>query len=78
MATEITAVYEGGVLKPKERLDIEEHSEVRLLLVRPTRRKPRDPDDPTGWKTINRLIGAGKGPSDLARNHDKYIYDKDE
>jgi hypothetical protein len=34
-----------------------------------------DPDDPTGWKAIRRLIGCIKGgPSDVAENHDKYLY----
>jgi hypothetical protein len=52
----------------------DEHDERR----RPGSRRPRDPGDPTGWKAINHLIGAGPGPPDLARNHDKYIYDEDD
>ena len=34
-----------------------------------------DDDDPTGWKTIDRLIGIIKdAPPDMAENHDKYLY----
>ena len=66
------------MLKPKERLELEEHSEVRLVLVGPAPHEPRDPDDPTGWKAIRRLIGAGQGPADFARNPDEYIYDDEQ
>ncbi len=72
MATAIKAVYEDGVFKPKEPVQLEEHAEVDVLL--PSRTVP-DPDDPTGWKAIDRLRGIIKGaPSDLAENHDKYLY----
>lgn len=34
-------------------------------------------DDATGWTTAMELIGCLKGGSpDVARNHDKYLYDK--
>jgi len=35
----------------------------------------RDLDDPTGWKAIDELIGAGKGPpTDASEKHDEYLY----
>jgi hypothetical protein len=35
----------------------------------------RDDDDPTGWKAIDALRGIVKdAPSDMAENHDKYLY----
>lgn len=34
-------------------------------------------DDATGWTTAMELIGCIKGgPPDVARNHDKYLYDE--
>ncbi len=72
MTTAIKVVYEDGVLKPKEPLRLEEHTELEVLVLAPVE---RDPDDPTGWKAIDRLIGALKGgPTDLAENHDRYLY----
>jgi hypothetical protein len=75
MATTVKAVYEGGVFKPKEPVQLEEHAEVEVLL--PDSKPRRDPDDPTGWKAIDRLIGIAKNaPPDLSENHDAYLYGK--
>ncbi len=71
MTTAVKMVFEDGVLKPREPLRLQEHSEVEVLIMTPVK---RDPDDPTGWKAIRRLIGAGEGPADLGRNHDKDLY----
>ena len=73
MTITVRAIYEDGVLKPKTPLELEEHTEVKLLVMRPV---ARDPDDPTGWKAIDELIGAGKGPpTDASEKHDDYLYD---
>jgi hypothetical protein len=74
MTTAVKAVYEDGVFKPKEPVSLEEHSEVEVLI--PTR-PPRDADDPTGWKAIDRLIGIAHdegGPTDVSESHDEYLY----
>jgi hypothetical protein len=72
MTTAVKAIYEDGVLKPKEPLSLEEHSEVEVLVLTPI---ARDPDDPTGWKAIDRLIGIARGePSDVSERHDEYLY----
>jgi predicted DNA-binding antitoxin AbrB/MazE fold protein len=64
MTTAVKAIYEDGVFKPKEPVGLEEHAEVEVLI--PTQPK-RDPDDPTGWKAIDRLIGSLKsGASDVS------------
>jgi len=80
MTITVKAVYEDGVLKPKSPLELAEHTEVELLVIRPLACDPGDPaldpDDPTGWKAIDRLIGCiGGGERDVAENHDKYLYD---
>jgi predicted DNA-binding antitoxin AbrB/MazE fold protein len=70
MTTAVKAIYEDGVLKPKSPLELEEHAEV--LVMKPL---ARDPDDPTGWKAIDELIGCLKsGRGDVAENHDTYLY----
>jgi predicted DNA-binding antitoxin AbrB/MazE fold protein len=68
----IKAIYEDGVFKPKEPVDLEEKAEVEVIL--PT--TPRlDDDDPTGWKAIDRLIGSVRsGLSDISEEHDEYLY----
>lgn len=77
MTTAVKAIFEDGVFKPKEPVDLEEKTEVDVLLPDKT---ARDKDDPTGWKTVLELKGCIKGaPPDMAENHDKYLYgDPDE
>jgi len=72
MTTAIKAIYEDGVLKPKSPLQLEEHSEVEVLVLKPV---ARDADDPTGWKAIDSLIGVARGaPSDVSEKHDDSLY----
>jgi predicted DNA-binding antitoxin AbrB/MazE fold protein len=72
MTTAVKAIYEDGVFKPKEPVQLEEKTEVEVLI--PTEVKP-DEDDPTGWKAIDELRGIVKGaPPDASENHDRYLY----
>ncbi len=58
---------------PEEMTDIEVVVRVRETSKRP----PLDPDDPTGWKAIDSLMGILKGtPPDVSENHDAYLYKK--
>jgi predicted DNA-binding antitoxin AbrB/MazE fold protein len=43
----VKVVYENGVFKPKEPVDLKEHTEVEVLI--PENPSP-DTDEPTGWK----------------------------
>jgi predicted DNA-binding antitoxin AbrB/MazE fold protein len=74
MTTAVKAVYENGVFKPKEPVELEEKTEVEVLIPSP----PAADDDPTGWKTADELIGfikdGPKGP--IGREHDEQIYRK--
>ena len=71
MTTAVKAVYENGVFKPKEPLDLKDQTEVEVLI--PSR--PAPDDDPTGWKTAERLIGfIQDAPADMAERHDHYLY----
>jgi predicted DNA-binding antitoxin AbrB/MazE fold protein len=77
MATAVKAIFEGGVLKPEEPVDLEERKHY-VLRIEPAAAAGELDDDPTGWKTARRFIGLWKDApvTDLAENHDKYIYDK--
>ena len=74
MTTAVKAVYENGVFKPKEPVDLREKTEVEVLIPS----SPAADDDPTGWKTADELIGfikdGPKGP--IGREHDEQIYRK--
>jgi len=45
MTTAVKAIYEHGVFRPKERVQLEERTEVEVLIPLPV-----DEGDPTGWK----------------------------
>jgi predicted DNA-binding antitoxin AbrB/MazE fold protein len=71
MTTAVKAVYQNGVFKPKEPLDLKDQTEVEVLI--PSRSAPDD--DPTGWKAAERLIGfIQDAPADMAEHHDHYLY----
>jgi predicted DNA-binding antitoxin AbrB/MazE fold protein len=71
----VKAVYENGVFKPKEPVDLQEKTEVEVLIPTPAPTR----NDPTGWKAAQELIGfIEDGPEDGAENHDRYIYDDEE
>ena len=68
----VKAIYEDGVFKPKEPVDLEEKAEVEVILPNGPRLAE---DDPTGWKAIDRLVGSAKsGISDVSEKHDDYLY----
>lgn len=64
MTITIEAIYEKGMLKPKEPLALTEGAEVRVIIE-----TPGEAHDP-----LEAVIGIGDGPPDGADNHDKYIY----
>ena len=67
----VKAIYEDGVFKPKEPVDLEEKAEVEVILPAPRLTE----DDPTGWKAIDRLVGSARsGISDISEKHDEYLY----
>ena len=71
----VEAVYENGVFKPKAPVELEEKTEVRLL-IETVEEATEDQDDPTGWKAVRRFIGFIKDAPEgvpIARDHDKYL-----
>ena len=64
MAITVEAIYEKGVLRPKQPLTLADGAEVRITINAAT-----DDDDP-----FEAVIGTCDGPPDGAANHDKYLY----
>ena len=70
----VKATYENGVFKPKEPVDLQEKTEVEVLMPGSVLVAE---EDPTDWKAIDCLIGAADdedGPTDVSRNHDECLY----
>ncbi len=64
----VKAIYEDGVFKPKEKVELEDKTEVQLE-IKPARGARRlDPRDFVGF-----IKDAPEG-APIARDHDKYIY----
>jgi hypothetical protein len=53
MTAAVKAIYENGVFTPKEPVQLQERTEVDVVI--PTQ-SPSD-DDPTGWAAASDLIG---------------------
>jgi predicted DNA-binding antitoxin AbrB/MazE fold protein len=67
MTITVEATYEKGLLKPKQPLDLAEGAAV-VLTIHPA----GEDDDP-----LDAVIGiCTEGPTDLAENHDRYLYGK--
>ena len=64
MTLTIKAIYENGVLKPKEPLALAEGTEVEAVL------HPVDEE----YDPFEAVIGTCEGPADGAANHDRYLY----
>lgn len=69
----ITAVYEDGVFKPQQPVELEERSQVQLV-VEPA--AEADVETVADWQIIDELIGIVDGGPDanVGRDHDDYIY----
>ena len=57
MTIDVDAVYEDGVLKPERPLALKDKAKVHVTIEAKAEETPAS-DDPTGWKTIDRLIGC--------------------
>jgi hypothetical protein len=72
MSQVVQAVYENGVLRPMERLDLPEHQQVRVIVeaVLP------GSNVPAGQTPIDPLAGlrVSTGIPDLAENFDDYRF----
>jgi predicted DNA-binding antitoxin AbrB/MazE fold protein len=71
MSEAIPAVYEDGMFKPLQKVNLPEHKHVHLILI---------PEEEATLlnsqkRELSKIVGIGKsGKTDVARKHDKYLY----
>ncbi len=70
MPKTIEAIYENGVLKPLEKVDIPEHKKLKIIL------EDKIEFTATGKFSLAGIIDIAKDCSDtdLSIHHDKYLY----
>ncbi len=69
MPEAIPAVYEDGMFKPLQKVDLPEHKHVHLILV------PEEALLNSQKKELSKIVGIGRSSkTDVARKHDKYLY----
>lgn len=66
MEIQFDAVYQNGILRPKQPLSLPDGTEVRVAIA-----STQQDEDP-----LSGVIGIGEGTSagDVAEKHDEYLY----
>lgn len=75
MTTAIKAIYEDGVFKPTRAVELEEKTEVEVLL--PDAEAKTRPTPAEAWAAAERFIGFIKDAHEgepIAEEHDKYLH----
>ena len=55
--------------------DLKNDDVVHVVIVDEAQCGAADEDDPTGWKSLDKIVGFIKdAPSDMAENHNFYLY----
>lgn len=71
MSEAIPAVYEDGMFKPLQKVNLPEHKHVHLVLI---------PEEEAALlksqkRELSKIVGIGRsGRTDVARKHDRYLY----
>lgn len=71
MSEAIPAVYEDGMFKPLQKVNLPEHKHVHLILL------PEEEAEllKSQKRALSKVIGIGSGDrTDVARRHDQYLY----
>lgn len=82
MSQTIKAIYEDGVFKPLQKVNIKPHQKAELIVF-PEEETDLSPEDArklveSQKKALSKLCGIGNsGIGDIGRNHDKYLYHKE-
>lgn len=74
MATAIEAVYEHGVLRPKEPLALEEGAEVEVIVISRETGAQVASETPDDLSALLEKCAVDTGIPDLAQQHDHYLY----
>jgi len=70
MSKVIEAIFENGVFKPLEKVDVPEHKKLRIILTAKAKTTVKR------RSTLERIIDIAKDchDTDLSIHHDKYLY----
>jgi predicted DNA-binding antitoxin AbrB/MazE fold protein len=78
MTTNLKAIYENGVLRLKEPLPLPEGTQVNVTVTSPDEEtEVSEGMKDKSWETLTQLIAEcaiDTGISDLAEQHDHYLY----
>ena len=75
MSKIIDAIYENGIFRPLRKLRLKERQRVKIEILSEEDGSPLEVQK----KILLELAGLGKSNStDIARNHDRYLYLRDE
>ena len=71
MTEAIPAVYEDGIFKPLQKVDLLEHKHVHLMVMPEDEAKLLNSQK----KALSKIISTGSsGLKDVAGKHDQYLY----
>lgn len=74
MSELISAVYEDGIFKPLQNIDLRDHQRVKLEIIP----EPETSLVQSQRRALLEIAGMGNsGLTDVARKHNKYLYQKD-
>ena len=74
MSKLITAIYEDGMFKPLQHINLREHQRVKLEIIP----EPETSLVESQKRALLEIAGMGNsGLTDVARKHNKYLYQKD-
>jgi len=74
MISAVKAIYEDGVFKPLEPLQLDELTQVEVLIPGPA---AVNDEKAAGLGALDDLIGfIRNAPVDMAEHHDRYLYDQ--
>ena len=71
MTESIPAVYEDGIFKPLQKINLPEHKHVHIMVM------PEEEVEilQSQKKALSEIMGTGSsGLSDVASKHDRYLY----
>ena len=77
MTTNLKAIYEQGALRLFEPIELEEGSEVDVIVISREPRNREPTADDHSWNALETLVNEcamDTGISDLAHQHDHYLY----
>jgi len=74
MSTLITAIYEDGILRPLQEINLIENQRVKLEIIPEAETSLAESQK----RALLEIAGIGNsGLTDVARRHDKFLYRKD-